>query len=76
MCIFNRGSIRGWADIQGKPLLFFGAGLCLDNMSDEFKGQGHMTSCDTLTSFDAFKHDKWKIMYIFANGLCLCASHN
>ena len=23
MCIFNRGSNRGWADIQGKPLLLF-----------------------------------------------------
>ncbi len=23
MCIFNRGSDRGWADIQGKPLLLF-----------------------------------------------------
>ncbi len=23
VCIFNRGSNRGWADIQGKPLLLF-----------------------------------------------------
>ena len=27
MCIFNRGSNRGWADIQGKELLLFGSNL-------------------------------------------------